>query len=97
MNERTDARSAPFVRPKLWQMIKRQLDAHNGLLAQPPGFARGLGRGDRPQSPVTRVFAREAGLSGEPPLPIARSAIIRMIVISVIAAHPFANSSPCRT
>jgi len=35
MNERTDARSAPFVRPKLWQMIKRQLDAHNGLLAQP--------------------------------------------------------------
>jgi hypothetical protein len=35
MNQRTDTRTAIFVRPKFWQMIKRQLDGHNGLLAQP--------------------------------------------------------------
>ena len=34
MNQRTDARAAKFVRPKFWQMIQRQLDAHNGLLLQ---------------------------------------------------------------
>src|SRR6059058_1765191 len=34
VKQRTDARTAKFLRPKFAQMIQRQSDAHNGLLAQ---------------------------------------------------------------
>ncbi len=40
MNQRTDARAAKFVRPKFWQMINRQLDAHSCLCITLQKFLR---------------------------------------------------------
>src|ERR1700756_4673851 len=83
MNQRTDARAAKFVRPKFWQMIKRQFDAHWCSCITLREFLRVvavLASSTRHKRLYTR-FQRRTPKSTR-------------IETSVITAHAFANSSP---
>src|SRR5262249_13927141 len=72
-------------------MIKRRLDGHTGLLLQPAHCSESVVTRlcQTPHQPVgtNNVYARFQ----------RRTPKIMRIESSVIAAHAFANNSPCRT
>ena len=92
-----------FAAPGLAQPLPRLLDAlrDRGHVVEPPGSAPDprarAPRHDEIASPVSLVLGAPRPGGGEPDLALEQLPEARLLVISLIGAHPDARSAPLRT